>query len=164
MVSGALLLLVHSNTGSPGLVLARLVGLPQNLLDRATFISQTLTKKQERAKKKSKAYHLARRRNLVLKLKETLVQTRNGQMDEDTLYRWLIRVQEDFVERMAALSRDSGDEDRAEDEEEDDDDGRGSGEAGNAGEEDEGGDIAMEKHERDITDDTMDLDDDDLYN
>jgi DNA mismatch repair protein MSH4 len=161
MVSDSLLRLVYANTGSLGLALARLVGLPQSLLDRATFVSQTLTKKQERAKKKSKAYHLARRRKLVLKLKETLVQTRNGQMDENTLYRWLIHVQEDFVERMAALSRDSGDEDRDEDE---DDDDRGNGEADNTVEDDEDGDTAMKTHERDITDDTVDLDDDDLYN
>jgi len=84
-------------------VLARLVHLPQQLLDRAKLVSETLARKQELAKKKSRAYHLAKRRNLVLRLMETLVQTRDGLMDEHTLKSWLVRVQEDFVEKMAAL-------------------------------------------------------------
>lgn len=39
----------------------------------------------------------------MLRLMETLVQTRDGLMDEHTLKSWLVRVQEDFVEKMAAL-------------------------------------------------------------
>ncbi|PWW75164.1 hypothetical protein C7212DRAFT_297383 [Tuber magnatum] len=85
-----------------GLTLARLVGLPQSVLDRATAVSEMLVGRLERNKRKSEAINLARRRNLVLTLKETLIRARDGNMGEGALRAWLSRLQDEFVNRMAA--------------------------------------------------------------
>ncbi|KAF8543611.1 DNA mismatch repair protein Msh4 [Trichophaea hybrida] len=110
-----------------GLTLARLVHLPQQLLDRATLVSGTLARRQELAKKKSRAYHLAKRRNLVLRLMETLVQARDGRMQEDALKSWLTGVQEDFIENMAALQEDANNDEERRDDEDDEDEEMGEG-------------------------------------
>lgn len=98
-------------------MLARLVGLPPSILERAAIISGILTKKAERAKNGSKAQNIAMRRSLILKLKETLVQARDGCMEEEALKSWLMRVQEDFVSKMFVLTAPSV-EDGSEDDEE----------------------------------------------
>ncbi|KAA8909324.1 muts domain V-domain-containing protein [Sphaerosporella brunnea] len=112
-----------------GLILARLVQLPQGILDRATQVSAALTRRRDTSKKNSEAYQIARRRNLVLKLLETLVQARDGRLDDAALRSWLLRVQEDFVERMALIAEAETeseemevDEDEEEVEEEEEDD------------------------------------------
>lgn len=89
-----------------GLALARIVGLPQDVLEKATLVSKTLSERLEKQKRKSRAFHLSRRRNLVLKLKETLIQARDGSMEENSLLSWLAKVQDEFVNRMTKLSED----------------------------------------------------------
>ncbi|KAL0637754.1 MutS protein msh4 [Maublancomyces gigas] len=89
-----------------GLALARIVGLPWGVLEKATLVSKMLSGRLEKQKRKSKALHLSRRRNLVLKLKETLFQARDGNMDENALRSWLAKVQDEFVTRMTKLSED----------------------------------------------------------
>lgn len=42
----------------------------------------------------------------MLKLKETLIQARDGNMDENALRSWLAKVQDEFVTRMTKLSED----------------------------------------------------------
>lgn len=42
----------------------------------------------------------------MLKLKETLIQARDGNMDENALRSWLAKVQDEFVTRMTRLSED----------------------------------------------------------
>lgn len=77
-----------------------------------------LSGRLEKQKRKSKALHLSRRRNLVLKLKETLFQARDGNMDENALRSWLAKVQDEFVTRMTKLSEDivaDGDDESEED-------------------------------------------------
>ncbi|KAH8147392.1 uncharacterized protein LAJ45_08548 [Morchella importuna] len=93
-----------------GLALARIVGLPQDVLDKATLVSETLSRRLDKQKRKSKSFHLSRRRNLVLKLKETLIQARDGNMDDKMLQSWLTKVQDEFVTRMSRLSEDLADE------------------------------------------------------
>lgn len=54
----------------------------------------------------------------MLKLKETLIQARDGNMDEDALRSWLAKVQDEFVTRMTKLSEDivaDGDDESEED-------------------------------------------------
>lgn len=104
-----------------GLALARIVGLPRDVLEKATLVSKMLSRRLERRKRKSKALHLSRRRNLVLKLKETLIQARDGNMDESALRSWLAKVQDEFVTRMTKLSEDIVADEDDEDEEEDGD-------------------------------------------
>jgi DNA mismatch repair protein MSH4 len=94
-----------------GLILARVVQLPQTILDRATEVSIGLIKRRDIAKKNSEAYQVSRRRNLVMKLFETLILARDGLLDDEALKSWLLRVQEDFVERMAQLSDGTNEED-----------------------------------------------------
>lgn len=102
-----------------GLALARIVGLPPEVLEKATLVSTILSGKLEKQKRKSKAFHLSRRRNLVLKLKETLIQARDGNMDENALKSWLAKVQDEFVTRMTRLSEDIAVDESDEDEDED---------------------------------------------
>lgn len=55
----------------------------------------------------------------MLKLKETLIQARDGNMDENALRSWLAKVQDEFVTRMTKLSEDiaaDGDNESGEDE------------------------------------------------
>ena len=92
---------LHSHDGYLGLTLARLVGLPQSVLDRATAVSEMLVRRLERNKHKLEATNLARRRNLVLTLKETLIRVRDGNMGDSALQPWLSRLQDEFVNRMA---------------------------------------------------------------
>ncbi|KAI5795133.1 muts domain V-domain-containing protein [Geopyxis carbonaria] len=92
-----------------GLSLARVVGLPRTLLSRSEVVAKALAERQEEAKKSSQSYHIMKRRKLILKLKETLVQARDGRMEEEALKAWLQRVHEDFIEKMAALQEDHED-------------------------------------------------------
>jgi len=71
------------------------------VLDRATAVSEMLVRKLEREKRKLEAANLARRRNLVLTLKETLIRARDGNMEDGALRPWLSRLQDEFVNRMA---------------------------------------------------------------
>jgi DNA mismatch repair protein MSH4 len=93
--------------------LARVVGLPQDVLDKATLVSKALAGRLEKAKRRPEAYNTSKRRNLVLKLKEMLIQARDGTMEEETLRLWLSRVQDEFVDRMTDAVEDdiSGNED-----------------------------------------------------
>jgi DNA mismatch repair protein MSH4 len=104
-----------------GLVLARVVQLPQSIIERATQVSMALTKRRDTAKKNSEAYRVARKRKLVMKLFETLVQARDGRLEDGALKSWLERVVEDFVERMGRLAgnadAEDGESDGGEDEE-----------------------------------------------
>ncbi|KAI9674464.1 MAG: MutS protein msh4 [Caeruleum heppii] len=86
-----------------GLKLARLVDLPPKVLDIATEVSATLRRRAEKAKQSSQALAVAKRRRLILGLKETLIQARDGSMANKELHSWLKRLQEEFVNRMSAI-------------------------------------------------------------
>jgi DNA mismatch repair protein MSH4 len=73
------------------------------MLEVATEVSAKLSKQIERRKKSSSAFALARRRKLILSLKETLVQARDGPMEGKALASWLRKLQEEFVVRMSAI-------------------------------------------------------------
>ncbi|KAI9771925.1 MAG: MutS protein msh4 [Geoglossum umbratile] len=94
-----------------GLALARIVALPPAMLEVATEVSTKLAKQIERRKKSSSAFALARRRKLILNLKETLVQARDGPMEGAALASWLRKLQEEFVVRMSAIDAETADAD-----------------------------------------------------
>ncbi|KAI9772294.1 MAG: MutS protein msh4 [Geoglossum simile] len=94
-----------------GLALARIVALPPAVLEVATEVSTKLAKQIDRRKKSSSAFALARRRKLILNLKETLVQARDGPMEGAALTSWLRKLQEEFVLRMTAIDTESADVD-----------------------------------------------------
>jgi DNA mismatch repair protein MSH4 len=87
------------------------VALPPAVLEVATEVSTKLAQQIDRRKKSSRAFALARRRKLILNLKETLVQARDGPMEGAALTSWLRKLQEEFVLRMTAIDTESADVD-----------------------------------------------------
>ena len=88
-----------------GLALARLVDLPQDILERAEFVSVALAKNIEQKKRKSNAHLAARKRALVLQLKELLTQVMNGKLYGTNLRAILTQAQQEFVQEMTILQR-----------------------------------------------------------
>ena len=89
-----------------GLALARVVGLPPQVIEMAEKVSKALEAQTAAKKQSSKAFALARRRKLVLGLKETLMQAESGPMEGKVLLSWLRRLQEEFVRRMEQIDND----------------------------------------------------------
>jgi DNA mismatch repair protein MSH4 len=89
-----------------GLALARVVGLPPQVIEMAEKVSKALEAQSAAKKQSSKAFALARRRKLVLGLKETLMQAESGPMEGKVLLGWLRRLQEEFVRRMEQIDND----------------------------------------------------------
>ena len=108
---------------SYGIELAKVVELPPIVIDTAQRVSKTLTLKNERKKKTSKAIIDARRRKLIFALRETLQQARDGAMRGETLWAWLKKLQDEFVRRMAALDEEAKNEIFEDDDEDDDEEG-----------------------------------------
>lgn len=88
-----------------GLALARVVGLPPDVLQVAEKVSKALVTNAERRKRGSKAIAIARRRKLVLNLKEQLTHAKEGNMKGKVLWTWLKNLQDEFVSRMAAVNK-----------------------------------------------------------
>ncbi|KAI9876937.1 MAG: MutS protein msh4 [Pleopsidium flavum] len=86
-----------------GLALAKVVDLPPQVIEVATEVSKKLKRNIERRKKSSRTITLARRRKLILNLKEQLVQARDGAMEGKVLRSWLKKLQDEFVLRMSAI-------------------------------------------------------------
>ncbi len=86
-----------------GLALARIVQLPPQVYEHATAVAQKLNRLVAKRRRTSAAVILQRRRRLILDLKEHLVQTRDGNMQDETLTAWLKELQREFVVRMSAL-------------------------------------------------------------
>jgi len=88
-----------------GLKLARVMPLPPDVIEHAELVSATLD--QAMRKKKSERASLgivvARKRRLLLNLKEHLTQAKDGSMDDEDLTQWLKDLQREFVVRMSAL-------------------------------------------------------------
>jgi len=86
-----------------GLALARVVDLPEEVITTATNVSRALHERNEARKSNAKVLSVARRRILVLSLREQLVQAKNGKMEGSELRQWLKRLQDEFLVRMAAI-------------------------------------------------------------
>ncbi len=86
-----------------GLALARVVDLPEEVITTATKVSQALHQRNEARKSNAKILSVARRRKLVLSLREQLIQAKNGKMEGEELRPWLMRLQDEFLVRMAAI-------------------------------------------------------------
>lgn len=88
-----------------GLALARVMDLPADVLQVAEKVSKAIDMNAERRKRGSKAIAIARRRKLVLNLKEQLTHARDGNMKGKVLWTWLKNLQDEFVARMAAVNK-----------------------------------------------------------
>ena len=90
-----------------GLALAKVVGLPPNVLRIAEQVSRKLTSNMEKRRKNSKTIALVRRRKLILSLREQLIQAHEGNMNGKVLATWMKKLQDEFVNRMAAIDADA---------------------------------------------------------
>ncbi|KAL1304769.1 hypothetical protein AAFC00_003705 [Neodothiora populina] len=86
-----------------GLQLARVLPFPADVLEYATLVANKLRERLERQKASSMAIVHARRRKLILSLKEELLQAQQGIMEGEVLSSWLDRLQREFVVRMMAI-------------------------------------------------------------
>ena len=86
-----------------GLALAKLVDLPPAVLEVAEKVSETLDNIAQKRNCKSRAVVIAKKRRLLLSLREQLLIARKSTMDDESLRRWMIRLQEEFSKRMASL-------------------------------------------------------------
>ena len=89
-----------------GLALAKVVDLPPAVLEVAERVSKKLQANIEKRNKSSKTIALARRRKLILGLREQLQQAKEGNMQGQVLAMWLKSLQQEFVIRMAAIEAD----------------------------------------------------------
>lgn len=89
-----------------GLALAKVMNLPPGVITVAEEVSGKLNANLEKKKRMSKTILLARRRKLVLNLREQLLQAQEGNMQGKVLATWMKKLQDEFVIRMAALEAD----------------------------------------------------------
>ena len=90
-----------------GLALAKVINLPPDVLRIAEQVSKKLTSNIEKRKKNSRTIALARRRKLILSLREQLIQAHEGNMNGKVLATWMQKLQDEFVNRMAAIDADA---------------------------------------------------------
>lgn len=86
-----------------GLKLARVVPLPPDVLEHAETVAFALEAQVKKKQERSQGVVSARRRKLLLNLKEHLTQARDSNMNDETLKVWLKDLQREFVVRMTAL-------------------------------------------------------------
>ncbi len=89
-----------------GLALAKVVALPPEVIRVAEEVSNKLAANVEKQKRSSKAIALAKRRRLILGLREQLVHAKQGKMEGKVLATWMKNLQDEFVRRMAAIEND----------------------------------------------------------
>lgn len=89
-----------------GLKLARVMPLPLDVIEHAELVSATLDQAMQRKKSEgtSLAIFVARKRRLLLNLKEHLAQAKDASMDDEDLTQWLKDLQREFIVRMSALN------------------------------------------------------------
>ncbi|KAL8973963.1 MAG: hypothetical protein Q9197_001792 [Variospora fuerteventurae] len=114
-----------------GIAMAKVAGLPANVIEIAEHVSSTLERNTERKRKQSKGIALARKRKLILGLRVQLKQAQESDMQGVVLGKWLKALQDEFVRGMAALDEEI---ERVEDE---------AADVVMGGEEDEEGDAVM---------------------
>ncbi|KAI7082013.1 hypothetical protein KC356_g8706 [Hortaea werneckii] len=90
-----------------GLKLAKVVPLPQVVVEHAEHVVNTLELRKAKGQAKTIAIVNARRRKLLLNLKEHLQQAHEGHMNDATLKQWLLDLRKEFVVRMCALDEEA---------------------------------------------------------
>lgn len=86
-----------------GIKLARAIGFPWRFLNVAEDVANALKQASEANKQSSESRKVAKRRKLVLNLRETLQQAHDSDMDDETLRRYLQRLQSEFISRMETI-------------------------------------------------------------
>nr|CAG8543607.1 10899_t:CDS:10 [Entrophospora candida] len=87
-----------------GLRFGQLIGLPDDVIQKATEVSHKLKELIDANKEKSSSNKITKRRQLLLQLTEHLLQIkRSSNLDKDSLRRYLKMVQEGFITKMEEL-------------------------------------------------------------
>ena len=93
-----------------GLTLARAISLPTGVIDIAAQVSKALHERNDARKSNPRATAVARRRKLVLGLREQLrqaresaVASRDEAVDEAGLREWVRKLQKEFIVRLAVI-------------------------------------------------------------
>lgn len=86
-----------------GINLAKAIGFPRRFIELAEDVTDSLKQIAEAKRQSSESRRLARRRRLVLNLRETLQQSCDSSMDDETLRSYLQRLQREFISRMEEI-------------------------------------------------------------
>ncbi|RMD44352.1 hypothetical protein DV735_g811, partial [Chaetothyriales sp. CBS 134920] len=89
-----------------GIALAKAMNLPQDVIKIAEAVSSQLNERAERRSRNGKALAIARRRKLVLALREQLEQARDSMKagrSQEEMRVWLKNLQDEFVVRLSAI-------------------------------------------------------------
>lgn len=90
-----------------GLQLAKVLPFPPGVIEDATYVANKLRERLERHKKSSMTVIHARRRKVVLSVKEQLLHAHQGNMEDEVLRKWLRGLQREFVMRMVAIDQEA---------------------------------------------------------
>ncbi|KIW98842.1 uncharacterized protein Z519_00505 [Cladophialophora bantiana CBS 173.52] len=94
-----------------GLALARAIGLPDDVVEVGTRVSEALHERNEARKRNPRATAVARKRKLILNVREQLSQAREtavtSEVGAEALRDWLRRLQLEFTVRMRAIDADA---------------------------------------------------------
>ena len=86
-----------------GLAMAKVLSLPPHVIEVATGVSETIHADTEKKKSSAKLLAIARRRGLILTVREQLVQAKTGNLEGIRLRDWLKKLQDECVVRMSAI-------------------------------------------------------------
>ena len=86
-----------------GLAIARVLNLPDGVIETATRVSEALNQAQETQQADSKTLAIARRRKLVLNVREQILQLSKASIDDATLRQRLQSLQQEFIARLGML-------------------------------------------------------------
>lgn len=86
-----------------GIVLAKVIDFPEDVIQVATEVSDGLRNRDEARKSSQSFMATARRRKLILSLREQLVQASQGLLEGEAFRIWLKRLQNEMIVRMAAI-------------------------------------------------------------
>lgn len=86
-----------------GLVLARVLELPQGMLEKAAEVSGAIHERNDARRADRHGRGVARRRKLIMGLNEQLSQARDGLLEGNELRQWLKKLQDEFAMRMATI-------------------------------------------------------------
>ncbi len=89
-----------------GIALAKAIDLPDDVVQVAEAVSSVLNERNEKKRQNAKALAVARRRKLVLGLREQLQQAQesmNDVRDKGEMRVWLKKLQDEFIVRLSAI-------------------------------------------------------------
>ena len=89
-----------------GIALARVLNFPEDILQDAERISKSLAEARQSKQETSECAKVQRRRKLMLNLQETLRHVVDSDMDDDAFRSFLVRLQAEFIAKMAEIEED----------------------------------------------------------